>query len=111
MDSRVVVGVGNIYASEILYKSHVLPTRAANTITFKEAELIVSETRRILLSSIDRGGTTIRDFKNSNGKVGEFVKCLQVYGRAGQNCSICGRKIEQISISGRSSYYCSGCQH
>lgn len=110
MDGAIVVGVGNIYASEILFACKILPTRLASSIKEQEAELIVDHTRRILKESILRGGTTIRDFEGADGKKGYFVQNLFVYGHEGKPCKICGSTIEMVTLGQRSTYYCPKCQ-
>lgn len=110
MDGEIVVGVGNIYASEILFASKILPMRTASSITEREAELIVEHTRRILKESILNGGTTIRDFEGVDGQKGYFVQNLFVYGHEGKPCKLCGSAIEMVTLGQRSTYYCPKCQ-
>ena len=109
MDNEVVVGVGNIYASEVLFASRVSPLRRSCDITEKECEVLVRNIQRILNASIGRGGTTIHDFSGSDGSPGQYVNELKVYGRKGLPCCICGTPLEHAVI-GRSTYYCPECQ-
>ena len=111
LDQEIICGIGNIYASEILYKAGILPNRAGNTITQTEAEKIILYTRQILEASIKAGGSTIHDFKRPDGDTGYFQNQLCVYGRAGQRCPncICDLKsggIKKSVMGGRSTFYC-----
>lgn len=110
MDNQIVVGVGNIYASESLFMAKILPTRLANTLTYSEAVLLVKSIKQVLAKSIAQGGTTLRDFAQSDGKPGYFVQQLQVYGRAQQHCLICDTPIKSQRIGQRNTFYCDYCQ-
>ncbi len=110
MDGRVVVGVGNIYASEILHKVGIKPTRKAQKITNSEIERIIPEVRRTLEKAIELGGSTIQSYQNTYGEEGGFQNKFQVYDREDKNCFVCESKIKMIVLSGRSTYYCSHCQ-
>lgn len=110
MNSHVVVGVGNIYASEVLFLSHINPTRLARDISLEEAQLLVKNIKEVLTASIASGGTTIRDFEGADGKPGYFVQNLKVYGHAEEPCKECGTPIEHITQGGRSTYFCPHCQ-
>lgn len=110
MNSRIVVGVGNIYASEALFMCGVRPGRAAKRITRKECNKLVSTIKQVLQRSITQGGTTLRDFVNSDGQPGYFAQSLNVYGREGQPCPKCGSAIRQRVLGQRSTFYCSVCQ-
>ncbi|MGN1280676.1 MAG: bifunctional DNA-formamidopyrimidine glycosylase/DNA-(apurinic or apyrimidinic site) lyase [Succinivibrio sp.] len=110
MDNSIVVGIGNIYASEILFECRIKPDRKSCDITLEECEQIVIHSRRILKDSISRGGTTIRDFSGADGKLGYFVQDLAVYGKDGQRCRICGSIIKKTVHGQRSTYYCPLCQ-
>lgn len=111
MDHKLVVGVGNIYANECLFLSHLDPRRKANSLTLDEANLLVSNIKDVLTKSIASGGTTIRDFEGADGKPGYFVQNLKIYGRAGENCPVCGTKIELVVLGQRSTFFCPHCQH
>ncbi len=110
MDNSIVVGAGNIYASEALFDSKILPTRPSNTITKKEAERLVSSIKGILEKAIAEGGTTLKDYKNIEGKPGYFTQHLNVYGRANEKCYICETEIESLVIAQRNTFFCKRCQ-
>lgn len=110
MNSQVVVGVGNIYASESLFLSGIRPGRAAKRVTRKECEKLVLTIKQVLEKSIKQGGTTLRDFVNSDGNPGYFAQSLNVYGREGEPCVSCGKAIRQRVLGQRSTFYCSVCQ-
>ena len=110
MNGHIVVGVGNIYASESLFMAGIHPQRAAGRVSLQRYEGLVAAIRDVLGRAIRQGGTTLRDFVNSNGAPGYFAQELLVYDRAGSECFQCGDAIRQKVIGQRSSYYCSGCQ-
>lgn len=110
MDSQIVVGVGNIYASEALFIAGVRPGRAAGRITQNEYKKIVNAIKIVLTRSIELGGTTLRDFVNSDGQPGYFQQTLNVYGRTGENCRKCTRPIKSRVLGQRSTFYCPNCQ-
>jgi formamidopyrimidine-DNA glycosylase len=110
MDGRIVVGVGNIYASESLHRARVHPNRAAGRISRDRYATIIDAVQQVLGEALDVGGTTLRDFLKSDGEPGYFALQLKVYGRAGEPCS-CGKAlIRQQVIGQRSSFYCPKCQ-
>lgn len=111
MDSHVVVGVGNIYASESLFLAGLQPVRRACDLDIDDCRRLVVAIQTVLQRSIDQGGTTLRDFVNPQGKPGYFQQTLTVYGRGGQPCLTCAEPIQQVTIAQRSSYYCTHCQH
>ena len=110
MNARVVVGVGNIYASEALYRAGIHPKRAAGRIAAGRMELLAAAVKEILAASIRFGGTTLRDFYAGDGKPGYFRNELAVYDRADEPCLKCGKPIRQVVLGQRSTYYCPGCQ-
>lgn len=110
MDNAVVVGVGNIYASESLFLSSIRPGRAAMRLTRKDCETLTQNIKTVLSDAIKQGGTTLRDFTNSEGKPGYFAQSLNVYGRAGDECPRCGNTIKAKVIGQRNTFYCPGCQ-
>jgi formamidopyrimidine-DNA glycosylase len=110
MDSHCVVGVGNIYASEALFMAGIHPSRAAGRISQQRYRVLVAMIKRVLLLAITQGGTTLRDFYYGDEQPGYFAQSLQVYGREGLPCSVCGALIRQRRIGQRASYYCSACQ-
>lgn len=110
MDSKVVVGVGNIYANEALFLSGIRPRRRAGKITREEAQRLAEEIKRVLAKAITAGGTTLRDFTGGDGKPGYFQQQLFVYGREGQPCLQCESLLKGIRLAQRSTVYCSICQ-
>jgi formamidopyrimidine-DNA glycosylase len=111
MDSHLVVGIGNIYASESLFRAGISPLRAANRISRARYENLVPAIRETLSDAIAAGGSSIRDYVHSDGGAGCFQIQAGVYDRAGEPCLRCGGVVRQIRQAGRSTYYCTGCQH
>lgn len=111
MDSHMVVGIGNIYASESLFRAGISPLRAANRISPARYEILVRAIRETLSAAIAAGGSTIRDYVHSDGSAGWFQIEAGVYDRDGQPCVRCAGTVKQIRQAGRSSYYCPSCQH
>ena len=110
MDNKVVVGVGNIYANEALFRARINPKIAAGRIGLSRYKRLVLAVKEILAGAIEAGGSSLRDFVNSDGKPGYFQQQYWVYGRTGQPCRQCGATIVQIKQAQRSSFYCSKCQ-
>lgn len=110
MDNHIVVGVGNIYASESLFLAKINPNRKVSSLTLVECERLVTAIKQVLTKSIEQGGTTLKDFVQSDGKPGYFVQNLQVYGREGDRCLICKSIIKSIRIGQRNTFYCEICQ-
>lgn len=110
MDQAIVVGVGNIYASEALFAAGVHPKRAAGAVSRARFARLAGEIRRVLRHAITRGGTTLRDFLAPDGAPGYFEQELFVYGRAGAPCKICGTPIRAGAIGQRMTYWCASCQ-
>jgi formamidopyrimidine-DNA glycosylase len=110
MDGRVVVGVGNIYATEALFRAGVRPTRAAGRVTRAEYVRLVECLRAVLRDALAQGGTTLRDFVGAEGQAGYFRIRLDAYGRHGQPCRVCGTEIRRVVVGQRSSFYCPHCQ-
>ncbi|MCU7915450.1 MAG: bifunctional DNA-formamidopyrimidine glycosylase/DNA-(apurinic or apyrimidinic site) lyase [Candidatus Thiodiazotropha sp. (ex Gloverina cf. vestifex)] len=110
MDSRVVVGVGNIYASEALFRAGIHPMRASYRISATRYEMLASAIQSVLSAAIEQGGTTLRDFQREDGNPGYFAQSLRVYGRSGEHCPQCGDTIRSKVIGQRSSFYCPQCQ-
>ncbi|PWI33088.1 DNA-formamidopyrimidine glycosylase [Vibrio albus] len=111
MDNKVVVGVGNIYANESLFSSAILPTTPAGKLTSIQWVTLVAAIKAVLADAIKQGGTTLQDFSQADGKPGYFALKLQVYGKAGEPCPVCGDIIQQQKIGQRNSYFCPTCQH
>ncbi len=110
MDNKVVVGVGNIYASEALFHAGIRPDRACGSISRNRYKRLVDCIRKTLARAIAEGGTTLRDFVGGDGRPGYFKQSLAVYGREGNPCTRCGAPIKVIKLGNRSSCYCSRCQ-
>ncbi len=110
MNSRLVVGVGNIYASEALFRARIRPRRRAMSLSRQEAKRLVRAVRAVLSLAIKAGGTTLRDYVGADGAPGYFRQRLYVYERAGKACRVCGTLVRQLTQQGRSTYYCSSCQ-
>lgn len=110
MDQRRVVGVGNIYASEALFRAGVSPRRRGSALTRPQAARIVAAVREVLAEAIDFRGTTFLDYRDERGEPGEFARRLRVYDREGEPCVVCGRPIRRIVQGGRSTFFCPGCQ-
>ncbi len=111
MDNKLVVGVGNIYANEALFSSGIMPDRKASSLTEQECDVLVNAIKAVLTRSIEQGGTTLKDFLQSDGKPGYFAQELFVYGRKDKACLICGHTIESIKQGQRSTFFCRHCQH
>ena len=111
MNSHVVVGVGNIYASESLFHAGISPKREAGKTTKKRYKILVKCIKQVLLESINNGGTTINDFSNVEGESGYFYQILSVYDRKDMACKRCDGKIKKIVQNQRATYYCPKCQH
>ncbi len=110
MNAKYIVGIGNIYANEVLFKAKIHPLRIARTLTLNECISLCKAIKTILLKAIKAGGTTIKDFKNANNSIGYFAQQLQVYGKNNESCSICSTPISLYRLSGRSTYWCDKCQ-
>lgn len=110
MDNKVVVGVGNIYANEALFKAGIHPKRAAGNIGKKRYELLVPIIIETLKRAIEQGGTTLKDFAQADGKPGYFAQELLVYGRKGEPCVKCEAPLKEIRLGQRSTVFCSHCQ-
>ncbi len=110
MDSRIIAGIGNIYANETLFAAALHPETPVNRVSYAQWEAIVSHCRQILTRAIEAGGSTISDFIGSSGQPGYFQLQLAVYGKKEEPCPRCGTIIEKKEISGRASFICSTCQ-
>ncbi len=110
MNNEIVVGVGNIYATESLFLTGIHPQTPAKNLTQKKSSQLITEIKVILQKAIEAGGTTLRDFYTSEGKPGYFSFSLHVYGRKKQPCLICNNTIETVFIGGRNSAFCPQCQ-
>jgi formamidopyrimidine-DNA glycosylase len=110
MDQKRVVGVGNIYASEALFRARVDPRKPADELSDGELERIRDGVQAVLRESIDFRGTTLLDYRDANGGRGEFALRLKVYDREGQPCTVCGGTVQRIVQGGRSTFFCPVCQ-
>lgn len=110
MDSKVVAGIGNIYAAEALFLAHIHPTQPASQLTPAQCEQLVKSIKKILRLAIAAGGTTLKDFVNSEGKPGYFSQKLYVYGRSKLPCLICETPLQSIQLGQRSTVFCERCQ-
>jgi formamidopyrimidine-DNA glycosylase len=110
MDGHIVVGVGNIYASEALFMAGIHPNKPAGKVSLQKYKTLVEKIKSVLSLAIQAGGTTLKDFINSDGKPGYFSQQLQVYARKDQPCFTCKEPIKQITIGQRSTFYCIKCQ-
>ena len=110
MNNHIVVGVGNIYANEALFKAGILPTISAGDISEEKFNTLTDIIRDVLTAAIKQGGTTLKDFTQADGRPGYFAQSLLVYGRAGQPCVICKTKLEEVRQANRSSVFCPVCQ-
>ena len=111
MNASVVVGVGNIYASEALYRAGIHPRRSVARIARRRFDVLAEAVREVLGDAIEQGGTTLNDFADGAGNSGYFQVLLDVYDREGESCTAgCGTGIRRINLSNRSTYYCPRCQ-
>jgi len=111
MNSKVVVGVGNIYASESLFRAGINPVRPSYCIALRRYMQLAEEIKQVLQEAIAQGGTTLKDFQHEDGSAGYFAQKLLVYGRENRPCPRCGHPIVRRVIGQRSSFYCTQCQH
>jgi len=110
MNGHIVVGVGNIYACESLFKAGISPKALAGKVSKKRYEKLVATIKGVLTVAIEQGGTTLKDFVQAEGNPGYFQQQLNVYGRAGEVCLVCESSVKQIKQGQRSTFYCSKCQ-
>ncbi len=110
MDQRMIAGIGNIYADEILWASRVHPLSISSKLTDRDIKAIYQNTRKILKMAIKKRGTSISDFRDAEGKRGAYEKQLNAYQRNGHECSVCGENIRRIEINKRGTHFCPVCQ-
>ncbi|WP_066292556.1 DNA-formamidopyrimidine glycosylase [Bacillus sp. FJAT-29937] len=110
LDQKVVVGLGNIYVDEALFRAGIHPERIADTLTNSELTRLHKEIIATLSEAVDKGGSTIRSYINSQGQIGMFQLELLVYGRKGEDCKVCGSQLERIISGGRGTVFCPSCQ-
>ena len=111
LNQKIIAGIGNIYASEILFATNISPTRLGKDVSYDECKKILQESKKILSKAIKAGGTTLNDYFNAESKPGYFKIQLKVYGRDGQKCSKCESNILKITQSNRSTYFCKESQN
>lgn len=111
LNQQLIAGIGNIYADEICFAAKIKPQRRANTLTLSEKRAVFQAIPRVLTRALKYGGTTFRDYLDSDGEKGNFTRLLSVYGRAGQHCRRCQRGIiKKIVLAQRGTHFCSACQ-
>ena len=110
MDSRIVVGVGNIYASESLFRARIDPRKPANRLSKTECMRLACEIKATLHDALRAGGSSLRDFFGADGNPGYFQQSYFVYGRSGAPCRVCGDVITCLRLGQRSTFYCANCQ-
>lgn len=110
LDQTIIAGLGNIYADEVLFQTGIHPLSLAGSITEKDAEKLVVAIAKTLKKAIKHGGTTLRDYANSEGVNGNYQHQSWVYGREDEPCRVCGTEIERIKLAGRSAHFCGNCQ-
>lgn len=110
LDQTVVVGLGNIYVDEALFRARIHPETPANKISPKKLELLVQAIKETLGEAVEMGGSTVRTYLNGQGRMGFFQQKLTVYGRQGEPCTVCGKPIMKIKLGGRGTHFCATCQ-
>jgi formamidopyrimidine-DNA glycosylase len=110
MDNHVVVGVGNIYATESLFNTRIHPAQPASSLSYEKIDQLVIEIKRILKFAIELGGSTLRDYSNAAGENGYFQQTLLAYGREGEMCINCETPLQNIRLGQRASVFCPECQ-
>lgn len=110
LDQSIINGLGNIYANEVLFATRISPFRSVDKITKEECKKIIESSLEITTKAYEMGGSTIRSYTSSLGVIGHFQELLQVHGKEGEPCSICGQPIKRKKLEGRSAYYCEHCQ-
>ena len=111
MDQRLVVGVGNIYASESLFRARLAPSRPAGSLgAARGAAAGARRSAQVLREAIEAGGSSLRDYVQSNGELGNFQRNFRVYDRAGEPCLVCGGPVERIVQGARATFFCAVCQ-
>lgn len=110
LNGNIIVGVGNIYISEALYKAKIHPLRTANSLNLLECQQLLIAIKQVLLLAINHGGSSFQDFLNIKGQKGQATHYLSVYNNNGHNCSHCGQLITSIRIQNRNTFFCSNCQ-
>lgn len=110
MDNKIVVGVGNIYASESLFDAGISPLRSSNSLTESELKKIVASIKKVIINAIENRGSSISNYVDAKGVVGNFQNSHMIYGKTNENCFVCNNPVKRIIQNSRASYYCSKCQ-
>ncbi len=110
LDQHVLAGMGNIYVDESLFLASISPERGVDTLSKEEISKLHHAIQKVLQAGIDAQGTSFRDYRDANGEKGSFEQELQVYGRAGKPCKVCGQALNKTRLAGRTTVYCSSCQ-
>lgn len=110
LDQEMVVGIGNIYADEILYRAQIHPEQSAKSLTAQESTALYHAIIEVLAAAVRKGGTTIRSYENAFGENGNYQEFLKVYGKEGLECPRCGNQIKKIKVAGRGTHFCPHCQ-
>ena len=110
MDSKVVVGIGNIYANEALFAAKIHPLSTVKNMSLLQFKLLVKNIKKTLKEAILQGGTTLRDFFDPSGSKGKFINALKVYGKSNQSCTVCSHQIKHAKLGQRSTFFCNNCQ-
>lgn len=111
LDQKTVVGLGNIYVDEALFRAGIMPVRVASSLTAKEMAVLYTEIKQTLQEAVDAGGSSIKSYVNGQGEMGMFQQSLNVYGKKGEPCKKCGSSIEKTVVGGRGTHFCLNCQH
>jgi formamidopyrimidine-DNA glycosylase len=110
LDQKILVGLGNIYVDEALFRAKIHPERIANSLSQEEEAVLYREIVSTLSEAVEKGGSTIRSYVNSQGQIGMFQLQLLVYGRKNEPCKVCGTPLEKTVVGGRGTHYCPTCQ-
>jgi formamidopyrimidine-DNA glycosylase len=110
LDQKLIAGLGNIYVDESLWAAQILPDRASSSLVGSEVKKLWQAIQRIIKQAISQRGTTFSDYRDSQGRRGNFSRYLQVYGRQGENCRRCGQPLQKRKLAGRGTHYCAHCQ-
>src|SRR5690606_1147954 len=112
LDQRIIAGLGNIYADEVLFRARIRPTRPGGEVSASELEELLAAIPEVLIAGVEMGGTSLDDlaYLLPDGRAGEYLERLMVYGRTGEPCLACGTPIERVVVAQRSSHFCPNCQ-
>ena len=110
LDQHVLAGMGNIYVDESLFFAGLSPDRRVDTLSEEDISKLHQAIQKVLQAGIDAQGTSFRDYRDANGEKGSFEEVLQVYGRGGKPCQVCGQTLERIRLAGRTTVFCASCQ-